>query len=72
MMEDFEALSELESKQIEEHGGVPAHILNDLHGSIKFLNLAGNCIDLFVPKFLGALNDVVSSFENADKLDMEK
>ena len=66
-MDDFQAFSELENQKMEETGGVPAHILNDLHGSIKFLNLAGNCVELFVPKFLGSLDKVIMSFEGQDE-----
>lgn len=66
-MDDFRALSDSEQKLIEENGGVPAHILKDLHGSIKFMNLAGNCLELFVPTFLGALSNVITSFERSNE-----
>lgn len=68
-MSDFDIFSEWEKKQMEDTGGVPAHIHKDLQGSIRFLSLAGSCIELFVPKLLGTMNVLLSNFENTEDAD---
>jgi len=68
-LSDFRNFNKLEQKNIEETGGVPEFILKDLHSSIKFLKLAGDCMDVFIPKFLSALSSVI---ENMDSRSMEK
>ncbi len=64
LLSDFNDFNELESKNIEETGGVPEFILKDLQNSIKFMKLAGDCIDVFIPKFLGALSSVIGTMDS--------
>lgn len=51
-MYDFNVFDELEHKQIEENGGVPEQVHENLKGSIRLFSLIGNCMELFIPKFL--------------------
>lgn len=64
LLSDFRDFNELEQKNIEETGGVPEFILKDLHGSIKLMKLAGDCMDVFIPKFLTALSSMISNMDS--------
>ncbi|HMY85429.1 MAG TPA: hypothetical protein PLC76_06320 [Saprospiraceae bacterium] len=55
-MYDFNVFDELEHKQIEENGGVPEQVHENLKGSIRLFSLIGNCMELFIPKFFGTFN----------------
>lgn len=65
-METKEVFDELEKEAIKQTGGIPEHVKTNLDGSIKFINLFSEMVELFIPKFINTASQLFDGSETAE------